>query len=489
MSEINHEFWDNLFASQTYENINHNTILNLIECTKGMQDEILKIQHKFKKTYDFSFQQIIEQKKSTEDISEEVQNNIACTTATQRNTKNDAEAEENIKFSEELQEKITDDEKSELIRDDKYLQFVELMYQDEIKRIMRQQMNYWRRHYSKRRKVQFAVQIEYFLYIINLMNQFLELEDKVLNIKLDRQLMTTKKKNNMSCKVDYEKSKLMIDNKYLRFTETIRQKEINRIVVQLQMYRDIYNMPNEEVKIAMHKNFIVQRIVIIKSMLKLEAIDFDLQIEREAMNMDRDDVGSDNVKNTLMKNNGYLRYIAKKHQEEIDRIYIQLQMFCNKYYEAIENVKMLRKIDDKNELRKNNEDLRSVRIMYQKEFIQIYDQLQMYRDKYDMKNKNVTIVMHTKPYSMKTHDKKDELMRDNEYLAFIAMMHLEKINEICFFFQMYRNRFSEIIENIAAYDNFMKQIIFVINDLSSINAHIPKLHKELELIVTCEKLV
>ncbi|XP_029162724.1 uncharacterized protein LOC114934242 [Nylanderia fulva] len=501
-----------------------------------MKKDLSVIQQEFEEIYNISFQTGRKQEKVKEDIMEEVERNIACTTtstATQKHLEKDSNSSKDLQALEQLKDEITeklekidltkpqmtdnmpseiDDEKSETMKDNKYLQFMEIVYHSEIQRVIAQIKNYIVFFYFKNKDNNwniFNMRTEYVMHQNNLVNKFLELADKMLKFKLEKRRIIKEKKtihvkSNMPCEIDYEKRKLMTNHKYLWFVIKIQQKEVNRIFVQLQTYCDRYNMPNKEENIAAHRDFIVQRIKLMEKASKKKLIAFNFQIELDAMNMETNDVETSNIssksdiKNTLMKHNKYLRYIAMKHQKEIDRVYAELQIYCDRYMvivniamclnfgaDDVEKTNRSSEIDENSELRDNNENLQCFLKMHQEEFIKILDQLKMYRD--NMLKETLTIIIHAESYDpMKTNDEENKLKIDNKYLAFIAMMHLEKIKEICASFEMYRDRFDETMENIL--DVFWMQALIITKDIELIQNLIPRLQKELELMKMCIKL-
>ncbi|XP_029162743.1 uncharacterized protein LOC114934248 isoform X1 [Nylanderia fulva] len=475
MSEIDHTFWDNIFESQQYEDIDVVTLKKLQEKIKAMEKDVSVMQQDFDYICGKIFGTPITRKKPEEGIS--VQNNIGSTTS--------REQLDREQVTDSTPSEI-DNEKNELLN--KYLQFVEIMYQDEIIRIKNQIVNYWQRHHRKEFKDQIPIQREYFTNIISLINNLLHLEKEVLKFKIERAEMRTKMKTG---EIDHEKCKLLMDNKYLQFVKMTRENEINRIFVQLHTYRN--NMPNKDVHLIKYEDFTAQKIKEIKNILYQsgQVMEFNLQIEREATNMETNNVGTsnvpsnaDNLKNKLLKNNQYLWYIVKAHQSEINRLYANLERHCTNYCDMLidykydlnlkladigeiddselerfcndDNVKVIdneyhlasnmcagiddvektnnvpSNIDEKG-LTRHNTRIRSFAAECKSSFNDIYNELEMYCSKYDMPNENVTIDMHTELYDRtKTTDEENELKKENEYLAFVAMMHLEKMREILF---------------------------------------------------------
>ncbi|XP_029162741.1 uncharacterized protein LOC114934247 isoform X2 [Nylanderia fulva] len=514
-NEINHELWDDIFEHQQYQNIDVVTLEKLQTKVKNIQIDMLGMQQIFEEMCNKISGTPIKEKEPEEATSEEDQNNLARTSiATQQNTKDVAKVNvtDNYRLRREQLDKEQmsdsrpseiDNEKNELMN--KYLQFDEIMYQDEIIRIRNQILDYWKRYRYMQIEVQIAMQTEYFTNIISLINNLLQREDKVLKLKIHREEIRTKVRTfdveliNTSREIDHEKCKLLIDNNYLHFVEMIRQEEIKRIFVQLQTYCDKYNMPDEEVDLIKYEDFIMQRIEQIKNILNLSGrvMDFNLQIEREATNIETNNGGTsnmpsnaDNLKNKLLKNNDYLWYIVKAHQRAINRLCAELESYCNddydraihyEYYFDMDRFDVEHNVEETNnvlsnteeELKRDNENLRSFAVVFKEDFFKIYDQLQMYYSKYEAPNDNVTIVMHTEAYDpTKTDDEENELKKDNEYLAFVAMMHLEKIREIFFLMDTFCIRFFDAVENITQADSFLQQQVYVTKEISDINCQI-----------------
>ncbi|XP_029162745.1 AP2/ERF domain-containing protein PFD0985w-like isoform X2 [Nylanderia fulva] len=484
MSGIEHEFWDKIFESQRYENIDGEILSQLQNKVTDMKKEFSIMQQVFKKICKKIFGTPIKEKPE-EDTSKDFQNNIGSTTSRKQ-----LEREE---VTDSTPSEI-DNEKNELMN--KYHQFVEIIYQDEVLRIKNQISNYSNRHYKTESNVRVAMEIEYFTNVINLINNLLHRENEVLKFKIEREEMRTKVK---PCEIDYEKYKLLMDNRYLQFVKTIRQEEIKRIFIQFESYCAMYNMPNEEEDLIIYKAFIMERIEELKKFLGLsgQVMEFNLQIERKATNMETNvetnNPGTSKMSsnannlNMLWKTNEYLQYIAMMHQEEINRLYVELERYCNDdYNRAINNeyqtlrdddIKKTNKVpknnDEKCDLKKDNENLRLFAVVFEAEFNKIYEQLLIHCNKYAMSNENVTIVMHTEAYDpTKTNHARNELKKENEYLAFIAMMHLEKMREILFFFEMFRKRFCDTIEKITKTDSFLNQQMYMTNEIFDINSQI-----------------
>lgn len=115
------------------------------------------------------------------------------------------------------------------------------------------------------------------------------------------------------------------DDEYLWFIETMHQEEINRIYALLRMYCDKYDLSNEKLKIAMHLNVRTDAVEMINMPSKID--------DEEQYIFDNTYLTNMPSKSELMKDNTYFRFVARMHQEMINKVCVYLQVYCYIYNE------------------------------------------------------------------------------------------------------------------------------------------------------------
>ncbi|XP_029163034.1 uncharacterized protein LOC114934547 [Nylanderia fulva] len=169
MSEIRHDFWDDIFERQLYESINTHILSTFIQTVENLRKDFSNIMcefNKIKEQNDNNSKTAIEQIKKEDMLEEVLDITTSTTSGIQQNTGDDVKSEESgfPKFLDELIKEVlenikkmdlTNREMTDMPRkievktqiDIKYDQFLEIMYQNEIRRIIIQLHDHGKRHF------------------------------------------------------------------------------------------------------------------------------------------------------------------------------------------------------------------------------------------------------------------------------------------------------------------------------------------------------
>ncbi|XP_029163014.1 uncharacterized protein LOC114934538 [Nylanderia fulva] len=522
MSEIRHDFWEEEIFP-LYESIDPNMLSTLIQRVenlkkdlsyiKGEFDKVSKQNHKSSKEHAREHKIVLD--KMTRTISDKQQNTVISEKTGYTKAfdifydKLKEEISEKHKKIDLTKQEMTDTPRKIEVKtqyDIKLQQFYEIMYQNEIRRIIGQLDDHGKRYFptgiikeKKLRanyKVQLATKEEYLIYRLHLINLFLTLEERVLSLKLKSEHFTTNMKAGVEMpnliKTDNELSRLRRDYVYLKFNHKMRHNDISYSFMYLINYCLLHEKAYKEEEIINFRNFYMQQIEKIKKSLglKKEEMAFNLQIKQEATNVETNDTEttnmsdkSENVKSMLMKRNEYLQNFVMENFNKIKRIRDELNLYNNLYNSyKLPNIGTDTNIktdcvEKSSELPKNILVCQVYKAKFQRKFIDMYNKLKMDLSSYDILNYNVKIDMKPESYdkSTKIHD---EPIKEREYLGFIATKHLKTIREVCALFEIHLNRFNDNIENITGCNKFMNQEIYVAHQIFVLEGEISQLKHE-----------
>ncbi|XP_029163028.1 uncharacterized protein LOC114934543 [Nylanderia fulva] len=300
-------------------------------------------------------------------------------------------------------------------------------------------------------------------------------------------------------RTDNELSRLRRDYVYLKVNHKMRHIEISYSFMYLINYCLLHEKAYKKEKIIKFRNFYMRKIEKIKKSLglKKEEMAFNLQIKQEATNVETNDTEttnmsdkSENVKSMLMKRNEYLQNFVMENFNKIKRIRDELTLYNDSYKlsnigtdtniktDCVDKTNMPREIVIiSSELPKNIQACQVDKAKFQRKFIDMYNKLKMDLSSYDILNYNVKIDMKPESYDKSTQIH-DELIKEREYLGFIATKHLKTIREVCALFEIHLNRFNDNIENITECNKFMNQEIYVAHQIFVLEGEISQLKHE-----------